>query len=77
MLRSLALASLTGSDFAATTQFGRLLPAAGERDGDDVLIVEAGYVLGVAAFWPADFDAARRHFELSVERYRRRNVGST
>jgi hypothetical protein len=70
LLRSLALASLTRSDFAATTQFGQSLLAAGERDGDDVLIVEAGYVLGVAAFWQADFNAARRHFELSVERYR-------
>ena len=51
LLRSLALATLTRSDFAATTQFGQLLPAAGERGGDAVLIVEAGYVLGVAAFW--------------------------
>ena len=42
----------------------------GERDADDVLIVEAAYLLGIASFWEADFPAARRHFTRAVERYR-------
>ncbi|MGD9528376.1 MAG: AAA family ATPase [Pseudonocardia sp.] len=70
LLRSLALTALSGSDFAAATRAGHLLRAAGERDGDDVGLVEAGYVLGVAAFWQADFAGARDHFTAAVARYR-------
>lgn len=70
LLRSLALTALTGSDFAAATRAGQQLQAAGERDTDDVGLVEAGYVLGIAAFWQADFVAARRHFEDAIARYR-------
>lgn len=70
LLRSLALSALTGADFQQATRFGQLLRAVGERDGDDVLVVEAAYVLGVASFWQADFETARRHLELAVERYR-------
>lgn len=73
LLRSLALSALTGGHFEETTRVGHLLQdAAGER-GDDVLVVEAAYILGIASFWQADFDAARRHFELAVERYRPRS----
>jgi hypothetical protein len=32
--------------------------------------VEGEYVLGIAAFWQGKFEAARRHFEAAVERYR-------
>ncbi|HVL86026.1 MAG TPA: AAA family ATPase [Pseudonocardia sp.] len=70
LLRSLALDALTRADFAAATEQGRLLLAAGERRGEDVLVVEGAYVLGIAAFWQADLAAARRHFELAVRRYR-------
>ncbi|MGE3289053.1 MAG: AAA family ATPase [Pseudonocardia sp.] len=70
LLRSLALTALTASDFAEATRVGLALRAAGERDGDDVGLVEAGYVLGVAAFWQADFAAARDHFSAAVARYR-------
>lgn len=70
LLRSLGLTALTESDFAAATRFGRLLHASGERAGDDVQLVEAHYVLGVATFWQADFTAARTHFERAVAHYR-------
>lgn len=70
LLRSLALSSLTGSDFPETRRFGDLLRVAAERDDDDIAVVEAAYVLGIASFWLADFEAARRHFERAVERYR-------
>jgi DNA-binding SARP family transcriptional activator len=73
LLRALALEALTRSDFAAATRHGQLLRAAGERTGDVVLLVEAAYVLGIAAFWQADLEEARRHFELAVERYRPRD----
>jgi DNA-binding SARP family transcriptional activator len=72
LLRSLAIASLSGSqtDFAAAQRFGEQLYARGKRDGDDMLVVESDYVLGIAAFWQGSFVVARRHFEAAVERYR-------
>lgn len=70
LLRSLALSSLTGLDFAETRRFGDLLQVAAERGNDDVPVVEAAYILGIASFWLADFEAARRHFERAVKRYR-------
>ena len=70
LLRSMALSALTGADFGQATAYGRRLQEAGRNGADDVLIVEDAYVLGIAAFWRADFGTARRHFELAVERYR-------
>jgi DNA-binding SARP family transcriptional activator len=70
LLRSLALTALTEANFAEATRYGQLLQDAGRCGADDVLVVEAAYVLGIAAFWQADFDTARRHFELAVKRYR-------
>jgi DNA-binding SARP family transcriptional activator len=70
LLRSLAVSTLTRSDFVAATDFGERLRRAADRDGDDVLVVEAAYVLGIAAFWQADLEVARQQFELAVDRYR-------
>jgi DNA-binding SARP family transcriptional activator len=69
LLRSLALSAMTSGAFQETTRFGHLLRVTGERDADDVLVVEAAYLLGIASFWEADFPAARRHFTRAVERY--------
>ena len=70
LLRSLAVASLSRGDFAGARRFGERLRARGERDADDVLLVEGDYVLGIAAFWQGEFAAARGHFEAAVDRYR-------
>jgi DNA-binding SARP family transcriptional activator len=70
LLRSLAIGGLIETDYQRTQRYGEQLLARGERDGDDMLVVEAGYVLGIAAFWQARFDDARRRFELAVARYR-------
>lgn len=70
LLRSLAMSSLTREDFSETSRFGRLLHGAGDCAGDNVLLVEAAYVHGIASFWQADFEAACRQFELAVARYR-------
>jgi tetratricopeptide (TPR) repeat protein len=69
LLHSVAVASLTRGDFARAQQVAEGLRAGGERDGDDVRVVEGEYVLGIAAFWTGDFDGARRHFEAAVARY--------
>jgi len=70
LLRSLALMALSKSDFGASQRFGDLLRERGARDGDDVLLVESDYVLGISAFWQARLQDARRHFEAAVARYR-------
>ena len=41
----------------------------GEQNANDMLLVEADYVLGIAAFWQGAFVSARNHFESAVERY--------
>jgi DNA-binding SARP family transcriptional activator len=75
LLRSLAVASLARRDFEAARGYGEQLRALGERDADDVLLVEGEYVLGIAAFWQGEFEAARRHFEAAVDRYRPEHRG--
>jgi hypothetical protein len=80
LLRSLALSALTQGEFEAATRFGERLRDAAQRPGpeqddDPVAVVEAAYVLGIAAFWQADFETARRHFEMAVARYRPEDRG--
>lgn len=69
LLRSMALSALTRGDFAGASRFGERLRAAA-TDNDEVLIVEAAYVLGIASFWQADFARAREHFDRAVRHYR-------
>jgi DNA-binding SARP family transcriptional activator len=70
LVRSMAIDSLSRRDFATAGELGQALRARGERDADDMLLVEADYVLGIAAFWQGHLEAARRHFESAVDRYR-------
>jgi DNA-binding SARP family transcriptional activator len=70
LLRSLAITSLSQSDFARAQWFGQQLHARGEHNADDVLLVESDYVLGIAAFWQGELVVARRRFAAAVERYR-------
>jgi DNA-binding SARP family transcriptional activator len=70
LLRSLALASLSGNDFAAARRLAARLRARSERDTDAVLLVEAEYVLGVTAFWRGELAAARAHFEAAIVHFR-------
>ena len=70
LLRSLALASLTLGDFPKAQRFAEQLRTRGEQEADDVLVVEGACALGFSAFWQADFDAARHHLEVVVDRYR-------
>jgi DNA-binding SARP family transcriptional activator len=70
LLRSLAVGALTRGEFEEATGHGERLRERAERDGDDVLLVEGHYVLGISAFWRSDMHAARHHFEAAVDRYR-------
>jgi tetratricopeptide (TPR) repeat protein len=70
LLRSQAIASLSRGDFDDAQRVGARLRSGGERDADDVRVVEGHYVLGIAAFWEGEFATARHHFEAAVDRYR-------
>lgn len=70
LLRSLAIASLCRDEFAESQQAAERLRARGARDNDTVLLVEAHYLLGIAAFWQGEFASAVEHFRAVVAYYR-------
>lgn len=75
LLRSLALSALTTARFEAAGRYGEELQQTADCEADDVVVVEAAYVQGIAAFWQSDLHAARRHFETAVGRYRPEHRG--
>jgi hypothetical protein len=70
LLRSTATASLARGDFEGARRVGERLRAGGASEGDDLRVVQGEYVLGIAAFWGGEFQAARRHFEAALVSYR-------
>jgi DNA-binding SARP family transcriptional activator len=70
VLRSLAISSLSRDNFDDARAYGEQLQARGRADADDALLVESEYVLGIAAFWKGELEAARHHFEVAVAAYR-------
>jgi tetratricopeptide (TPR) repeat protein len=69
ILRGLAMNAILRMELADARQQGIALLAAGERDRDPMLIVEADYVLGVTSFWEGELQESRQHFEKAIERY--------
>ena len=70
LLRSIALTTLAQGRLDDARRAGEQLRGRGEDAGDDVLLVESHYVLGIAAFWQGELDVARGHFEAALARYR-------
>jgi len=68
LIRSLAVASLRRGEPESGHEFGERRRRRGERERDDVLRVEGGYVLGIAAYWQGRLEAARGYFEDAIER---------
>lgn len=64
LLRSLVMSNLCRRDFAGARSAATQLRRVAERSGDDLLLVETEYLLGIGAFWHGAFAAAREHFEL-------------
>ena len=54
------------ADFDGARAVAALLQHVAERAGDDVLLLETEYLLGITAFWDGAFEAAREHFERVV-----------
>ena len=74
-MRTLAIALLMQGDVAETTRIGEQLLAAVPPTGDPVLLVEARYVLGAAAFVRGDQEACARHFRAGLDAYRPAQAG--
>lgn len=69
LVRSMVMAALCSDEFGSAAQAaGRLLDHA-VGTGDAGLRVESHYLLGISAFWAADLEAARRHFETVVSAF--------
>jgi DNA-binding SARP family transcriptional activator len=67
---SLAMAALTRGEWESAREFGEWLRTRAERDVDQVLSVESGYIQGIAAYWRGQLEQARRHFEAAMRRFR-------
>jgi DNA-binding SARP family transcriptional activator/predicted ATPase len=74
-MRMLAIALLMRGDVAETERIGGQLLAAVPPAGDPVLLVEARYVLGAAAFVRGDQEACARHFRAGLEAHRPAQAG--
>jgi tetratricopeptide (TPR) repeat protein len=70
VLRSMAMSHLCANRFDAAAEIARRLQAAAERAGDENLLIESEYLLGVSTFWAGALDVAQGHFERAVDRYR-------
>lgn len=70
LLRSLVMSNLSRDEFEEGRAAARLLLDSATRDRDDGLAMESRYLLGIGAFWAADLEAAREHFEHVVEGFR-------
>jgi DNA-binding SARP family transcriptional activator len=70
LLRSTATTSLARGDFEGARRVGERLRAGAAPQADDLRAVQGEYVLGLVAFWQGEFEAARRHFQAAVDRYR-------
>jgi DNA-binding SARP family transcriptional activator len=70
LLRSLAMTNLCRKDFDGARIVARRLHRLAHDGGDDVLLVESEYLLGIGAFWDGAFVTAREHFERVGNRFR-------
>lgn len=69
VLRSLAMSNLCANDFDQAWAVADQLRLTAERAGDEGLLVESEYLLGIAAFWGGAFPSARTHFEQAIGRF--------
>lgn len=69
LLRSLAMTNLCRNDFAGATAVAGQLEQSARRVGDDVLLVESEYLLGIGAFWAGAMESARSHFQRVVDTF--------
>lgn len=68
-VRSMVMSALCHDEFGDATRSAEDLLAHATTTGDAGLRLESHYLLGIAAFWAADLDRARQHFETVVAEF--------
>jgi DNA-binding SARP family transcriptional activator len=68
-VRSMVMSALCRDEFGDATRSAEDLLAHAAATGDTGLRLESHYLLGIAAFWAADLDRAREHFETVVAEF--------
>ena len=76
LLRSVAMTALTRDDFSGARRVAGELRAGSASDPTGVNVVEAEVLLGFAAFWLAEFAAARGHLERAVSLFLPEHTGT-
>ena len=69
LLRALAIAALNVRNFQQGLAFGDQLLALADQQGDQLLLVEGHYVLGVTLHYAGSFTRSRVHLEQALARY--------
>ena len=69
VVRSMVMAALCRDEFNAAATSAEELRAHAVAGDHHSLRLESRYLLGIAAFWAADLDRARRHFEAVVAEF--------
>ena len=69
ILRALVLANIVLVNFRRTREVADQLLQLAEHEHDLVQIVEGHYAMGVASFYPGDFELSRAHLEQAVTHY--------
>ncbi len=73
ILRSFAIGKLVTGEIAAAEDLGKELLEQSRPTDDEVVRVEAHYVLGVTYHWQGNFQEARRHLEQALDLYNPEN----
>jgi hypothetical protein len=68
-VRSMVMSALCRDEFSEAAAMATRMSVRATADGDLGLAVESHYLLGISAFWSADLDRARQHFETVVARF--------
>jgi tetratricopeptide (TPR) repeat protein len=69
ILRGMAMNSMLRLQLDDAREAAAAVLAVGQRDDDQVLIVEGEYILGVISFWEGRFPEARHHLQAAIDRY--------
>ena len=69
VLRGLAIASITRTEFDQAQELGNTLLHLATERSDALLLVEGHYVVGVSLFWKGELVSARDHLEQALSYY--------
>ncbi|HWC12366.1 MAG TPA: BTAD domain-containing putative transcriptional regulator [Acidimicrobiales bacterium] len=66
VLRSMVMSRLCRRDFGGAQDAAEQLAASARRSGDDGLVTESEYLLGITAFWTGQLEGALSYFDAAI-----------